>query len=73
VFTHATAVQEPGRDTDGSTCLHLAVLSGQDKLVRLLLTHGAEREATNKVGSTSLTLLTCGIVVKTLCGNFYFF
>ena len=43
------AAQEPGQETDGSTCLHLAVLSGQDKLVRLLLVQGAEREATNKV------------------------
>ena len=27
------------------TCLHLAVLSGSNELVKLLIAHGAEREA----------------------------
>lgn len=34
---------------DGLTCLHLAVVSGSDATVRLLIAQGAEREAVTNV------------------------
>jgi hypothetical protein len=44
------------RSPNGWTLLHLSVLSGNEKMVRFLIKHGADIEATDERGDTPLTL-----------------
>jgi len=50
----------------GSTALHGAVISGQLSIVKYLVEHGAQIDATNKVGWTPLTLAKGVFVSNTL-------